>query len=249
MVAIKAPLRDEVMRALWRDYPQHCVVLTDPGLRRAVDAGIARAARHGFARAAEVGEYVGLMIFLGGSFDDDPQLPWAAAWLRASRQLPRPEAITGLLEEAVLQMERVVGRRGAHYRRALRWASERSFAELTAGNDASDDALRALLHAMHRRKCEALDDATLLQLFDEARNRAGAAGRSTPSGVIVYAALMFLLGIGFDRDPFHPWASDAIARVDAVDDRTGALLHAAAVATLQRYTRIDLAMRKPPVED
>jgi hypothetical protein len=237
-------LRDQVLSYLWRRDPQHCVVLTDPLSRRAIDVGVARAARHGFRDLAEVRSFVGLMVFLGGQFDEDPQLPWAADHLHATAGASRAEAMAGLVGETVLRMEAIVGRSGEYYRRALAWSSARSFAELTADHDDSDAGLRRLLSHMHLRKYNALDDDAIAQLIDTARATVQRHVLTAPATMVVYLGLAFLLGSGLDRDPFHPWAGEALAAEAAGHaEPQGALLHARAIDTLRRYTRLDGLMR------
>ncbi|WP_437969270.1 hypothetical protein WMF04_08215 [Sorangium sp. So ce260] len=237
-------LREDVLSYLWRRYPQHCVVLTDPRSRRAIDVGIARAARHGFRDAAEVRPFVGLMVFLGSHFDEDPQLPWAGEHLRRSARASRADAMTGLLAETVRRMQPIVGQRGEYYRRALAWSDARGFETIAASHDDSDDGLRGFLRQLYRRKYDALGDDSVEQLIQGARSAARQHGLTAGSAVIVYLGLMFLLGSGFDRDPFHPWASEALATEAAPRPQPqGWELHERAIETLRRYTRLDRLMQ------
>lgn len=236
-------LREEVLSHLWRRYPQHCLILTDPGARRAIDVGIERAARHGFRGAPEVRSFVSLMIFLGSHFDEDPQLPWAAEHLRQSVRASRTNALGGLLGEAAERMESIVGRRGEYYRRALAWSGARSFEEIAATHDDSDAGLRGFLRQLHRRKYDALGDDAVEELIRGARGAAQHHGLTTPPALVVYLGLMFLLGSAIDRDPFHPWAAEALATRAASDPTSRAQeLHTRALETLRRYTRLDELM-------
>lgn len=241
--SIHEALREDVLSRLWKVYPQHCVVLTDAGSRRAIDAGIARAARHGFRRAAEVRPFVSLMIFLGSHFDEDPQLPWAQGALRRRAAATRANAMADLLGEASRQMKPIVGAQGEYYRRALAWTLGRGFDELAATYDDSDEGLRGFLRAVHRRKLDALDasgDERAMTLIRDARRGAERHGLTTPPGVVVYLGLMFLLGSSFDEDPFHPWAGEVLTLSTASDATSRARdLHARAMEILRRYTRLD----------
>jgi hypothetical protein len=236
-------LREGVLSHLWKRYPQHCVILTDPRSRRAIDVGIARAARHGFRNAAEVRPYVSLMVFLGSHFDEDPQLPWAAESLSESAGASRTNAMTGLLRETSQRMQPIVGRSGEYYRRALAWAEARSFETIAATYDDSDEGLRTFLRQLHGRKCDALGGDGVSQLIERARSAARQHDLVTPPAVVVYLALMFLLGSAFDRDPFHPWASATLATQEVSGPAPqGWELHARAIEILRRFTRIDRLM-------
>ena len=67
-------LQRDVLEHLWRQFPQHCVILGDPQTRRVVDLAAERAAVHGFYSTAEVSSWVTLMVYFGSYFDEDPQV-------------------------------------------------------------------------------------------------------------------------------------------------------------------------------
>jgi hypothetical protein len=237
--------REDVLEHLWRRFPAHCVVMTDPRSRQAIDVAIARAARHRFHTAAEVRSFSTLMLFLGSHFDEDRQLPWVGESLRRSAGRPRRDALTELLAETSKRMEPVVGRRGEYYRRALAWSSARSFDELAAYGS-GDEGLRGLLRQLHRRKHDALGDVGVGQLIHDAHASAEHHGLVTMPGLVVVLALMFLLGSAFDRDPFHPWAGEALAASRGADPTERARdLHTRALEILGRFTRLDGLTRTP----
>ena len=238
-------LRDDVLSHLWRQYPQHCLILTDPGARRAIDVGVDRAAVHGFRELAQVRAFVTLMVFLGSHFDEDPQLPWVAEHLQQTAKARRADAMHGLLGKTAERMRRIVGQRGGYYRRALAWAQAQDFDAIVAKRK-DDDDLHGLLNQLHRRKYAALGEWKVQQLIHAARAAGGQHGLTTQAGVAVYVTLMFLLGSAFDRDPFHPWAADTLANPTSVDpDERARRLHAAALGMLARYTRLDRLMQSP----
>ena len=237
-------LREEVLSSLWKLYPQHCVILTDPRSRPAIDVGIARAARHGFRESTHVRPFVSLMIFLGSHFDEDPQLAWAAESLRKAARASRGSAIGDLLGETSRRMAPLVGGRGEYYRRALAWSGAQSFDAIAANHDDTDAGLHHFLRLLHRRKYDAIGDDAVNRLLVAARTAARRHGLTTPPGLVVYLGLIFLLGSGLDQDPFHPWAGEVLAARAAADPTDRArMLHTRALETLRRFTRLDELMR------
>lgn len=234
-------LEDELLEHLWRRHPEQGVIVTDPGIRRAIAVAIERARGHGFVERPEVRGYLTLMVFLGGHFDEDPQLEWAGAVLRDSAAQPRPEVMAALLGETSTRLRLVVGRRGGHYRRALARARDLDF-EAIAARSGDEDGLHDLLDHLYHRKYDSLGEFVVRELIVLARSRAADHGLTTPAGVGVYLGLMFLLGSGFDRDPFHPWAASALAaaaRAEGDPDTRARMLHAEGLEMLGRYTRLD----------
>jgi len=246
--AARTELREHVLGHLWRSYPHHCVVLTDPVTRGAIDIGIDRAAHHGFEDPVEVAPYVGLMGFLGSHFDQDVQLPWAAELLANSAELSRGETMARLLEETSRRMQPVVGAQGEYYRRALAWVSSRTYEKLAADYDDTDEGLTNLLRHVHRRKFDVLNEATVIQLVRTARTCAQHYGLASAPGTALYLGLMFLLGHAIDRDPFHPWVAAKLRSLSSEDPATRAQsLHAETLNMLQRFTRLsDLTRRDQP---
>jgi hypothetical protein len=232
-------LREDVLEHLWQRYPQHCVILTDPGTRRAIEAGVECAARHGFVETRQVRAYIRLMVFLGSHFDEDPQLSWAGEHLQRTENSDGAEAMSGLLAEVTQRMEPIVGGKGEYYRRSLAWVEARSFEQLVTTYDDSDDGLRTLMQRLHGRKYEAIGEEAIVQLIARARISAAEHGLTTRAGVVVLLALMFLLGSGIDRDPFHPWAGATLAiAVERHPDELASALHAKSIEVLRRYTSL-----------
>src|SRR5947209_12294941 len=217
MMSLDAPdrarvkLRENVLSHLWKRYPQHCVIQTDPRSRRAIDVGIDRAATHGFHAPAQVRAFVTLMLMLGSHFDEDPQLPWAGDYLHRRKNASRAEVMAGLLAEAKERLEPVIGRNGEYYRRSLAWIEARSFDTLVMTYDDTDDGLRTLLRRLHGRKYQVIGEDSVATLIRAARISARKNGLITRPGVVVYLTLMFLLGSAIYRDPFHPWLNATLA--------------------------------------
>ncbi|MGH1341101.1 MAG: hypothetical protein ACRBN8_06090 [Nannocystales bacterium] len=235
--------REAVLEDLWVHFPQHCLVLTDPGARAAVDIGIARAQRHGFHAQADVSAFVSLMVLLGVHFDEDPQLPWAGASLRKHNAANRRDAMAALLATSAARMEPMIGPDGALYRRALAWVLHHDFDEIAAHSE-DDPGLHQLLGLMFRPKYELLGEPAVQQLIEHGRSLTHAHGLTTNAGVGVWVMLMFLLGRGFDQDPFHPWASRAVQRRTAENptDHAGRL-HASGLLAIRRYARLTRVQR------
>jgi hypothetical protein len=76
-------------------YPEKCEFLGAGGVRALIGAGEARAARFAIISDSGVELLIALMFFLGSSFDEDPQTPWAAPILRDS-DVPEQDRVTRL---------------------------------------------------------------------------------------------------------------------------------------------------------
>ncbi len=230
--------REAVLEHLWRLLPQHCLILTDPRTRTAIEAGMTRAQRHGFRTQSDVCGFVTLMVLLGAEFDVDPQLPWAGACLRNEQAGPRRAAMADLLTKATEEMEPAIGPDGGLYRSALAWARDHDF-DVVAASSMHDQALHDFMHQMYRPKYELLGEPLVQELVRQARDSARAHRLTTSAGVGVVLQLIFLLGIGFMRDPFHPWVTDALRDADRLDSTERARrLHTKGLAVMSRYRRL-----------
>lgn len=92
---------ERVTAHLTRFFPEHCTALGPAGLREAIDHGIARAASYGIIGERDVCLYLDLMVAFGRDFDQDPNLPWAAAILNDDA-IPAPKQRINRLHDAAL---------------------------------------------------------------------------------------------------------------------------------------------------
>ena len=237
-------LQRDVLEHLWRQFPQHCVILGDPQTRRVVNLAAERAAVHGFHSTAQVSSWITLMVYFGSYFDEDPQVPWVAAILRESAGASRDDVLEHLYSKSGDVLTEIAGEGGEYYRRALVWARAQSFETISA-DDGSGSGVRQWLRKAYARKYGALPEeglAGLLRLAEAATRRYGLTIRS---GTLLYAQLMFLLGSFIDRDPLHPWVG-LILQDDGLSDPAikARTLYSRGILELERYMKLDRITRK-----
>lgn len=238
--AAAAQLREGLLHHLWTKFPLHCVTLGEARARACVEHVIARGDVHGFTTLDTLRGYASLMLFLGSGFDEDPQIPWAAAELQRSKSRPRPQALGELLSLVGIELSKIAGGQGEHYRRALLWVRSKRFDQLCAsyGQD-GERGLRAWLRAIWAQKVDVLGDDAITELLADARARVGVHGLFTHETILVYSGLMLLLGSAFEHDPFHPWVEPALAEARQDPVNAANHLHAAAVRELERFLILD----------
>jgi hypothetical protein len=230
-------IRADALEFLWRQFPNHCIVLTDPGTRRFIDLGANRAARHGYESLEDIRSYLTLMLFLGSYFDKDPQLPWAAEALSQRMTMGR------FFDLAVNSLEPVIGEDGEYYRRALLWAHAHPFEKLEA-NYGDPNGLERWLDDLFDRKYRSLPEPVRAELAGSIFARANEHGVATIPGILTLAALMFLLGHGIDRDPLYPWFGGVLADATLPPDAKAAALHREALVQLDRFMALDRYVRE-----
>ena len=242
-IAVDKQLEAEVLEHLWREFPEHCLVLGDPQARRVVDLAAERAAARGFTAVHHVSSWASLMVYLGSYFDEDPQYPWASAVLAEAANLSRQDALERLYAKTADVLSQSVGEDGEYYRRALIWARAQPF-EAMSGTSAGLQTLDQWLRKAWPRKFDSLSHESLLGMLKFAEQSVRRDGLASPAGAVVYALLMFLLGSYIGKDPVHPWAGEVIADLALVDPAAKArALHTRALAELDRYMYIDRITR------
>lgn len=202
---------EEQMVAHAREFaPKHCEVLGEDGTRAVVRKGIDGARKYGFTSRGPVQLYLDLMFVLGSDFDLDPQYPWAWQVLvdpGIPGQVPRADR---LWERAGQYLDRVAGPENAFAIESLRRLKGVDEAKLRS---TPADAARIIggLRAMYPQKCDYLGDAGLQALAMRASLRAQARAITTQAGTLLFAALEFSLGHGFERDPLYPWIGSTLS--------------------------------------
>ncbi len=225
-------LEERVLLQVIEAYPIHHRILGVSPLRAAVHLGFERAGVHGFRFDRSLRTYVDLMFMVGSGFDDDPQLPWAAAALadRASKdEATRAEL---LFAAARAYLMRVAGHANDHLLGAL--ARARAL-PLPAGPTV-EEATPPLLQDLMPTKYEELGPAGVSRLLQRGRAAAARYGITGTRGVTLYVVLMFILGAGFDQEPLAPWASTILNDKAIRDEHARAdQLHAAALTNLDAW--------------
>lgn len=235
MAALRHASRDHFLGQLGvhlaHYFPADVRVLDAAQLSAVMELGIGRAAEYGLALAGQTAHFVSLMFMLGSHFDQDPQLPWAAAALNA----PGTQAgarLQQLHAAAKSHLHAISGPTGAIYRAALVTARRLPF-EAFQADRLSDDAIRAIATRIHPEKYHRIPDIAAVLALAHAK----AAQHGLPAGgdgALCGATLMLLLGSHFDRDPIHPWAAEVLAR-DLPPGAKSLALHQQALTRLERY--------------
>lgn len=225
-----ATLRAQLAEA----FPLDAEVLGEAQLHRFAELAYERARAHGFVTAPDVGRYATLMVLLGSLFDEDPLLPWARAPLRDGGAAGASIRMQELHAAAMDVLHRTAGPDGAGYRRALTRARALPYERLVGARaDPVRAHLRRTLEALHPEQYRVVAPA-LRPMLRRAARTARSCGLGCREGLVIVAALMFLLGCGFHDDPLHPWVAAALAG-DAPPAEKARALHAAAMARLERY--------------
>jgi hypothetical protein len=204
-------LRAEVLDYLWRRFPQHCILLTDPQTNKVIDLAIERARAHGFKTANEVASWATLMVYFGSYFDVDPLCPWAVSALGESISQPRGAAIEQLFAEMNEAVDPIIGPSAEYYRQALVWVAEQKLE--TFDNADPTDIEASISHCMNEAfpaKYASLETGQRHFLIAESLRKSHRFRLSEPAGPIIYSLLVLLLGAGIDRDPLHPWAAEVL---------------------------------------
>jgi hypothetical protein len=211
---------NRMLERLRTHFPKHETYLGEPQLRVMVQAAVERAKSHGLTAERSIALYLDLMCVLGGGFDKDPQIPWASAILD-DPALPTQDERIDLLHARGWEFARKVS---VDFENPL---ETRGGSRLVAGfgeirnksleDVAPDSANRvsaeivAKLKALFPVKSQTIGDECVGRLVQYAVESAASYEIRNERGVWLFAALMFVVGAGFDRDPQLPWAENVLS--------------------------------------
>lgn len=229
--------KESMLTHLQKYFSEDCAILGDQQTRKVIDFGITKAETHGFKRSGDICKYISLMFMFGSRFDEDPQLSWVAERLKDRKFSTPYQKMNSLYGEAVSFLERVSGENGEYYKRMLLKIRGKSFDAFT--EDTSGDlskSIRSLLSGLCKQKFDELSETSRERLLFLGQSSANKNGLTTQEGVIVYTALMFILGSHFDRDPLYPWVTAIIADKSIVSPTSKARqLYEQSIAKLEEY--------------
>jgi hypothetical protein len=189
-----------------RAFPKHFSVLQDSGALAVVNHARTHARRYGLNDADAVRL----------NFDQDVQLPWAAAILN-DRSLPgharldviEPQPLVKsvrLHEHAMAYLDEVSGVENEHIDAAQRRLLDQPFSVAAQEETGLEQEALQRLSTIWPEKYNYLGPDGALTLVRYGIGRMQQYGVSTPLGAFLGIVTMYMLGTGFDQDPLFPWA-------------------------------------------
>lgn len=182
----------------------------------AVHMGIQAGRLGGYTTEGQLSKYLLLTAILGVDFFRDPQLPWVADCLDETAMPDPTVRIDNLFADTLYFLGVTAGKKAELVVRAMLRIRDFDLAGVpqSEGDVWIADICEVLGRLYPERYAFQGEEATALMIRD-AIAKADGYGIRDKAGVFVCIKHMFMLGSGFDHDPFHPWAG-AILRDDSI---------------------------------
>lgn len=225
--------------------PKHFKILEEGDIRKVVRSALERAPQYGLTSERSIRYYVEVMLMLGSGFDSDPQMPWSAEILNDESVAEQAARIDSLYDKAWDYADHVIldyqdsegavdPSRFVDLIRQIRHEAE----EVLSPSNVPGFYQRVIQHLRQRfpNKCSYVGELCLRRLIQRAIEAAEGYGITTERGVVLFIAMMFVLGSGFHQDPQLPWASTILTDPSITDQNERVnRLYAAAVDCLKRW--------------
>lgn len=200
-------------------FPGHCHLLGEKQMRRLIRHGWEKSRSYGFNAECCIRMYIEFMCLLGGGFDTDPLLPWAAEILNEPPSADQVARGDRFYERAWEYIAHII----PDYRDPSGTPNTARFAaELKQLRTAPDEplgphnlspfshALQARLQHVFPAKCRHVGTERVQELVRTAIATGASHGITGTRGITLIATLMFVLGSGFERDPLLPWIASTL---------------------------------------
>lgn len=223
------------VRHLQENAPVHCGFLGDDGTREAVEYGLRRAEKYDLTTERSLLMYLDLMFMLCRDFDRDPLLPWAVEILRDQGISSELARMNRLYQKASEYLQRVVGPKNEYIDAALR-AIRQETPRWSHGGD-FEAQMVWWFERIYPEKTAYIGDQGIRALLQRGAESAKAHGIGSHRGLMIYTALMFLLGSHFSEDPLFRWARDILDDSQIPDEPQKVdRLYAASMNCLEQWT-------------
>lgn len=213
---------DRTLAQFHKYFPGPCYVIGNESIRKMISLGIERAAKYNINRESNVSLYASAMLLCGSFFDEDPQYPWACQVLTDEKLKTEDDRAEHLYDAFTNYWQRVAGENRRNLMKtALRTCNQsiESF-DILLSSDVADYLKKAW-----PEKAAELGERGLGELLHEAKRRAAKYRLMSCRDHFVTSILIFTLGIGFDKDPLHPWAADVLNSLDVLPEQRGTRLY------------------------
>lgn len=227
--------KSRTVQHLKESFPRHCAVLKEEGLLEVIHYGIKRAETYGLTHQSEVRLFIDLTLIFGRCFDTDLQLPWAAEILTDADLTDQLVKAQRLYAAAMDYLDRVAGPDNELIDAALHKALNEPVEMATGDVSRFQSAMLIKLEQLWSVKYDDMGEETARQLIKLGISAARRYGLKTESGVLIYIVMMYLLGVGFDRDPLFAWAAPILNDKALDRDDKAKQLHAAAINHCERW--------------
>lgn len=216
-------------------FPDHYQVLGAEPMREVIRLGMERAEPYQLISERDVYRYVSLMFLLGSYFDEDPQWPWIAELLKDEAPETTLMRMAPVYDQAMSLLDAMVGPDHEYLRQTLGVLRQPQIFDSLPEAPSFGHRLLLLLQALAPQKYQALGEDPLRHLVRHSYGAAKQHGLTTERGAMIYLALAFILGAGFDRDPLYPWAAVVLADPALADPaKKSEALYATAQAQLAK---------------
>jgi len=209
-VSLKS-FEDSMIEHIKEFFPEQYEISGEPAVRRLIQYGVEQAENYEFITQRDVCLYINTMIMLGGNFDTDLQLPWAAEILKDEAITDSVARIDALSEKTLEYLDRVAGTNEGYYKRALLTVRQVPIADFSQSvTGGVEPRVISQLQKIWPNKYEDIGDRNVSRLIRHALESAKKYNISSDRGIMLYTGLMFMLGGGFDKDPQFPWAASVL---------------------------------------
>ncbi len=225
-------------------FPHHCELLGEDQMRQVVRRGWRKANSYEFTAECCVRSYIEFMCLLGGGFDSDILLPWAAEILkdRSSDDVVRGDRlyhkIWDYIDHVAKDYRDADGQpTTARFMNDLRQIRHNGNEVITPARIASlVESQWTRLQRLFPAKCEYVGQPGVREGIVTGFASAQGYGITTERGLVLFSGMSFVLGGGFDKDPLLPWAS-ATLQDSAIQnqDKRVEKLYAEGVSFLRRW--------------
>lgn len=221
------------VRHVMEAFPKHSRFLGDAGVAEAVKYGRAQARVYGLTGAGQATLFIDLSLLLGRRFDSDPQLPWAADVLSDTSSSDK-KART-LHRRATDYLDLVSGPNNEYIDKAQSRLMNETL-QAPGAEPAFSLELKQRLKSVFPEKCLYLGEQGVEDLLRNAAASAARYGLGSPPGVMLFSAIMLMLGSWFDSDPLFSWAQNVLNdRQIAAPQQRIERLHAAGLDYLKQW--------------
>lgn len=196
---------DEMVEHIQQFAPRLSDVVSEPGVRRAVQLGLKRSRQYGLSNRGPVRFYIEAMISFGSDFDTDPQLPWAAEILTSKAPVDQATRADLLFQKTHEYYQLVMGPDNSYGIEAMRRIANAQWKDLIASDGEFSDRILSGLQRMYPQKYWYVGEPLLRALAGRGIEMAQAYSIASGPGAALLIGLMFGFGHGVATDPLYPW--------------------------------------------
>jgi len=194
-------------------FPNHWRIFGKQQLREVIVLAMERAKAYNLETEKDMYLFIGMMLYLGSFFDEDPMFSWVRGKLQ-DRSIEKPSQRIEIAYDTMLEyLDRVFGNQNHYLIKALKRISEEVTNNSFIDRHALDnEQFISMLRFIYPEKLQEISSEDIKYMLELAVMQIRSYGLQSNEALFWGSLMSFFLGCGYYKDPQFNWINEILTK-------------------------------------